>query len=348
MTTTLSTTSLREKWEALKAENPKLRIRNVAQELGVGEAQLVALNIGNGVTRLRPELAEIFSSIEEMGKVMALTRNDSVVHERKGVYLNGKLNSPHVGLFVGEDIDLRIFFGCYKFVFAVTEGEADKARHSLQFFDKEGVAVHKIYMTEDSNLEAYHKTVEAFKAEDQSEELELENLPAPDAEKPDSEIDVEGFQDAWKALKDTHHYFGLLKKFGLTRPQAMRLAPENYAHKLEASALKTVLESASEQELPIMCFVGNRGMIQIHTGPVKKLVQYGPWYNVLDPDFNLHIKESDISETWLVRKPSEDGIVTSLEFYNAEGEQIMQLFGKRKPGIPEDLNWRKTAEALLR
>ncbi len=42
---------------------------------------------------------------------MALTRNDSVVHERKDTYLNPSLNSGHVGLFVGEDIDLRIFWG---------------------------------------------------------------------------------------------------------------------------------------------------------------------------------------------------------------------------------------------
>ena len=81
-------------------------------------------------------------------------------------------------------------------------------------------------------------------------------------------------------------------------------------------------------------------MIQIHTGPVKKVADVRGWYNVLDPDFNLHIKDSEITDTWVVRKPTEDGVVTALECFNKEGEQIVQLFGKRKPGIPEQEGWR--------
>jgi putative hemin transport protein len=42
----------------------------------------------------------------------------------------------------------------------------------------------------------------------------------------------------------------------------------------------------------------------------------------------------------VVRKPTEDGVVTALEFFNEEGEQVMQLFGARKPGIPELEGWR--------
>jgi putative hemin transport protein len=37
-----------------------------------------------------------------LGKVMALTRNDECVHERKGTYLNGDFSSPHAQLFVGK------------------------------------------------------------------------------------------------------------------------------------------------------------------------------------------------------------------------------------------------------
>lgn len=65
-----------------------------------------------------------------MGKVMALTRNDECVHERKGVYQNGDFSSPHAQLFVGEDIDLRIFLNHWKSAFAVVEGDK-KAFSSL-------------------------------------------------------------------------------------------------------------------------------------------------------------------------------------------------------------------------
>ncbi|WP_294202552.1 ChuX/HutX family heme-like substrate-binding protein, partial [uncultured Chryseobacterium sp.] len=138
---------LKEKWEALKAENPHLRIRNAAAELGVSEAELLSTNVGEGVTVLRPEFQHILTEAEQLGKVMALTRNDECVHERKGTYLNGDFSSPHAQLFVGEDIDLRIFLNHWKFAFAVTEGD----KKSLQFFGKDGLALHKIYLTKDSN-----------------------------------------------------------------------------------------------------------------------------------------------------------------------------------------------------
>src|SRR3546814_8316419 len=84
-----------------------------------------------------------------------------------------------------------------------------------------------------------------------------------------------------------------------------------------------------------MIFVGSPGMVQIHTGPVTTLKQVGPWFNVLDPGFNLHLRDGDITEAWVVRKPTRDGIVTALEVYDAEGRQIAQMFGERHDGEKE-------------
>ena len=121
---------LKEKWAQLKAETPHLRIRNAAEQLGVSEADLLVTNIGEGVTVLNPDFAGILTDVEQLGKVMALTRNDECVHERKGTYLNGDFSSPHAQLFVGEDIDLRIFLNSWKHAFSVVEGD----KKSLQFF----------------------------------------------------------------------------------------------------------------------------------------------------------------------------------------------------------------------
>jgi putative hemin transport protein len=89
-----------------------------------------------------------------------------------------------------------------------------------------------------------------------------------------------------------------------------------------------------------MVFVGNHGMIQIHTGPVKTVRAMSPWLNVLDPGFNLHLRSDLVASAWVVCKPTSDGIVTSLELFDAEGESIAMLFGARKPGTPELAGWR--------
>src|SRR3546814_20826669 len=84
-----------------------------------------------------------------------------------------------------------------------------------------------------------------------------------------------------------------------------------------------------------MCFAGNRGMILIHTGPVANLRRTGPWFNVLDPRFNLHLNTPAIDSAWVVSKPTTDGSVTSLARYAGTGHLIGPHFGERRPGRPE-------------
>ncbi|MDP2160138.1 MAG: ChuX/HutX family heme-like substrate-binding protein [Flavobacterium sp.] len=340
-------TTLKTQWQALKATTPHLRIRNAADQLGVSEAELLATQIGETVIRLQPEFPAILTEIETLGKVMALTRNEECVHERKGVYLNPDFSSPFAGLFVGEDIDLRIFLSAWDKAYAVSETSEHGTRKSLQFFGKDGLAIHKIYLTTDSNEEAFDALVEKYKSENQETTESTTEVPAVANEKPDAEIDVEGFQKAWIELKDTHEFFGMLKKFGVTRTQALRLAPNDYfAKKVEKEVIVTLLEEAAKQKLPIMVFVGNRGNIQIHTGTVRKTMWHGTWFNVMDPDFNLHLDMSKIAQTYIVRKPTEDGVVTAVEVFNEKGDIIVQFFGKRKPGIPELEGWREIVAGL--
>src|SRR3546814_3072475 len=64
------------------------------------------------------------------------------------------------------------------------------------------------------------------------------------------------------------------------------------------------------------------------------------------PGFNLHLRDGDITEAWVVRKPTRDGIVTALEVYDAEGRQIAQMFGERHDGEKELADWRTLIETL--
>lgn len=339
---TTVTASLKQRWEDLLLAEPKTRIRNAAQALGVSEAELLATRVGDGATLLRPDHRAIMGEVGALGRVMALTRNNDVVHERKGVYLNPSINPGPVGLFVGEDIDLRIFWAPWAYAFAVNEPGKDAPRLSLQFFGSDGEAVHKIYLVEDSDIAAYNALVERFRAGEQTTVVDTKPWPADPAERPDAEIDVEAFRKEWLELKDTHDFHGMLRKHGVSRTQALRLAPEGgYAVPVRNNACREVLNKAAAAQVPIMVFVGNKGMIQIHTGNVTKLVDVPGWFNVLDPDFNLHLREEAITRSWVVRKPTTDGIVTALECYDDKGELLVQLFGERKPGIPELESWRE-------
>ncbi len=336
---------LKTRWAALRASQPHSYTRNDARALGVSEAELICTRLGEGVTRLIDDPKRILASVPSLGRVKTITRNDHMVLERKGAFTRLVFEGP-VGLFVGEDIDLRIFWSHWGSAFAVVEGEGDQMRHSLQFFDQQGEAVHKIHMLPESDHAAFQRVVHEHKAA-----LQEPVVPAPfvAAARPatTSSPDVAAFKKSWSELKDTHDFHLLLREHGLTRTQALELAPEGMAVKLSGKPLRHILTKAAGSALPIMIFVGNRGMLQIHTGTIFNVVDARGWLNVLDPDLDLHVREEAITSSWVVTKPTRDGLVTALECYDSNGELLIQLFGKRKPGIPELPEWRSLLEEMM-
>lgn len=342
MAVNYSNMTLKEKYQAYQEAHPKKRIRDIAKDFNISEVQLLMTGLGDQVTLLRPEIADILKQVECLGLVMALTRNEYCVNERKGIYQNFSL-TPHAALFLGEDIDLRLFLSKWKLAFSVSEAGKD----SLQFFDENGIALHKIYLTEQSDKENFIKLVAHFKA-GQQDSFEIKPvIKVRRPERRDAEIDIQGFHKSWNGMKDSHEFFGLLQKFGLNRMQALRLAPEGRAIQLSLESFRKTIAHCAVNEVPVMIFTGNEGCIQIHTGGVKRLAPTGPWFNVLDQDFNLHLNEDGVNSVWHIVKPSTDGDVNSLELYDKDGEMILQVFGKRKPGIPELEAWKEALAGVL-
>lgn len=344
--TGLPPTQLRDAWQHLRESEPNLRARDLAERLGVSEGELVASRCGEGVVRLDGPWPELIRTLPSLGKVMVLTRNDSCVHEKKGCFANIEIGGA-MGAVLDEAIDLRLFLNHWKHGFAVREESRGRTLQSLQFFDGDGWAVHKIYLTDDSDSDAWQRLVGHHHAAVQSPLLELRTVaePLPHLLR-DEAVDVEALRAGWRALRDPHDFFALLRRQQVTRVQALHLVGEEFARQVSNAAIRTILHAAAESGLPIMVFVGSPGVVQIHTGPVHSIKSVGPWLNVLDADFNLHLREDHIVESWVVRKPTPEGPVTSLELYDAQGSQIVQLFGKRKPGVPELAAWRALVESL--
>jgi putative hemin transport protein len=173
--------NLKAAWAKLREEKPNLRIRDAAIVLNVSEAELLATGAGETVTRLDPKFPDILKDLHRLGRVMALTRNNEIVHERKGEYKNVEVFEGHgkMGLAVNEDIDLRIFFANWHFGFAVTsESPRGGTLYSFQFFGIDGSAIHKVFLQDDVYLGAYQDLVRKYQSEDQSQMINVQSKPA--------------------------------------------------------------------------------------------------------------------------------------------------------------------------
>ncbi|MBN9671933.1 hemin-degrading factor [Roseibium aggregatum] len=331
-----------------REENPKMRERDLALSLGISEAELVGSFVGFGARRIAPRFDDLFPGLKEVGEVMALTRNESAVHEKIGPF-EKFVPGKRAALMLGEKIDLRMFPSNWVHGFAVEKPDGKDVRRSLQFFDAHGDAVQKIHARPATDLEAWKRLVDRLVLEDQTPG----RLPEVSvAESFSRKRPIEGVEDAlrsrWEAMTDPHQFHGMLKDLDIDRVSAFELAGESWAWPLDAGAVPALLRIAASEGIPIMCFVANRGCIQIHSGEIATVMDKGPWINVMDPTFHLHLRTDHIHEVWAVRKPADVGHVTSIEAYNSAGEQIIQFFGVRGEGNAERSDWRGLAENLPR
>jgi len=330
------------RWLELKEQNPGKYARDIAALMNISEAELTWARVGHDAWRLHGEIREILGALEAVGETKCICRNQYAVHEQVGTFTHQHLNG-HAGLILNpRALDLRLFLHQWASAFHITETNARGERQSIQFFDHQGDALLKVYTTDNTDVSAWGDVLSRFIFAD-NPPLALKatdpavNVASADAPTVDSE---------WRAMTDVHQFFGLLKRHSLTRQQAFRLVGDDLACQVDNSALSRLLNSAREDGNEIMIFVGNRGCVQIFTGAVEKVVPMKGWLNIFNPAFTLHLLEETIAESWVTRKPTADGHVTSLELFAADGTQIAQLYGQRTEGEPEQSQWRSQIDAL--
>ena len=283
---------LKQQKAALLAGDKPPRAREAAKQLNISEAEYVALSCGESTYLLdKNSLTTIFLELHRIGEVMALTRNDAVVLEHHGIYNNPVIKEDHI-VISETDMDLRLQISDWQYGFAVDEG----GRQSFQFFDMYGQAVHKIYMTKNSNLQVYDDLASQFTVDGGFEHMSVkQKVPQPKVDRP----------------------------LG------------NSAIPLQAQALQPLFEKAVEDNWSLLMHVPNGSATQIHNGSVHKLLTMGPWFNVLDPKFNMHASLQLINEAWLVVKKTNGESAVSLELFDANDNAVMMMYLQPSSSTPE-------------
>ncbi|MCD9149120.1 hemin-degrading factor [Pseudophaeobacter flagellatus] len=329
----------------LRQDHDTLRDRDFAAQFQITEAQLVAAYVGHGVTPIAAEIDAIFPRLADLGEVMALTRNDACVIEKIGHY-SGYHPGKHAAMVLNPDIDLRLFPRHFISAFAVERSyDGGGIRRSLQFFDAAGDAVHKVHLRPASDLAAWDSLLADLALSDPSDQLEVAPRQAPEPARADPDK-AALLRTGWAKMTDTHQFRKLTGDLKMNRLGAYRLAGAPLACPLAPSAVDTALQAIQDTGTEVMIFVGNPGCIQIHTGPVKNLRRMGPWQNILDPGFDLHLRLDYLTEVWAVNKPTKRGAAVSLEAFDAEGRVILQIFGHRDETGDHRHAWEEIVAAL--
>lgn len=332
-----------ENIRSARADAPKLRERDVAAQLGISEAQLVAAHLGHGVSAIDAHPDRVMGAVEAFGTVMGLTRNEHCVIEVDGPYRDYH-PGEHAAMVLAPQIDLRIFPRHWVHGFAV-EKQTDKGPiRSLQIFDAAGDSVHKVFLRAHSRHESWADTVASLARTGDPALQTAARAPVDGAKVNPEKLDV--LRQKWARLTDTHQFLRLTSKLKMNRLGAYRIAGAPFVRPLATGAVDAMLHAVQRAGIEIMLFVGNRGCIQIQTGPIGTLTPMGPWQNVLDDGFNLHLRLDRVAEVWAVDKPTNRGNAVSVEAFDADGMLIFQMFGVGKEGRDSRPAWQAIVAEL--
>ena len=315
-------------WKTFKSINTNVRILDAAKILGYCEAQLLSTSCGESVVRLKPDWENILYSIKGIGTVVVLTQNDSAISKNIGTYPVTKYRENVVPI-IDDKINLRLMMNNWRMGFAVEENNEETSLRSFQFFDEQGTAVHKVYLTKKSNAQVFNDIVEKYRSEDQRPLQQVEKCESISNDDMLPKINISEFEKSWLKLSDVHDFQKFLSKYGIGRVQAYNIVKDQLACRVNNNGLNKILLLANEKCVPLKFFVQNTGVVQIQSGLIKKVKQIGNWINVFAHDFNVQINKGDIHSSWIVRKKTDNGIVTSFELYDRKEKKIVLIYPQR-------------------
>ncbi len=318
--------TLKQAWRELRARQPQMRIREAAASLGVSEAELLATTCGNGAIRLVARWPELLTELSTCGSLMALTRNDFAVHEKTGLYGNLSVHGEQ-WLVSGQNIRLCLLLLHWYAGFAVSEETHAGVRHSLHFFARDGEAIHKIYLAGAEHLAGYQRLIEVYRADDQSPGLQLP------VSAPQTAVRMDELPPLWRRL------WACNTASGETTP-VVAIAD------MAVTQFRQLMHQLAQMLLPVEIAVVNQGAMQVHEGLIQNLHLTGPWFNVLDTGFNLHLNETAIERMQVVNIAYRQHTLNGLLLLDKQGQTIVSIFGQYDDETGESPIWREFVAAL--
>ncbi|MEM6885229.1 MAG: ChuX/HutX family heme-like substrate-binding protein [Verrucomicrobiota bacterium] len=335
---------IRQKREALNAENPKINPREQADRIGVSEGALVASACGHGNIRLKRDVSDREAQLCYLNtacEVLSVSRNRTALLEVKGAYPKCQFFEG-LGWMQGTPIDLRATVVQWSEGFYVPADGTCGA--SLQFFDSEGVAVHKVFFVGGQEPDEGFLKIQAHR--NQKPDFEWTRGPVSNYSGEDnSELDHEAFMQKWEQLGELHNFNRLTQRFGLNRLQTIRMAGEGHAQRLNRDAVRDVLAGANRHEIPLEVSIENSGVVQNRSGVLPPIESYGKWMNLLHDHFNLHIDESQVNQVWRVAVPTRHGVVHVLEVFDKGDRPALRMLPSEALTGSEPAAWTEQLES---
>lgn len=342
--------ALWQSYQAKKENAPMLFPLEGAKALGVSELELLLASPYS--TYLGNDCRAMLDELHILGEVENIVRNDFAVHEKQAQFINLKIGDV-MGLSMGEGaFDLRFFMKRWQHILAIANTDGKRPSYCIAFFDGLGQAIDKVFLKDidDEKVATWQKLVDKY-TDNQTQSIQLQKIPHQNAWQLHTLSDEQkaDFHRDWLAMTDIHQFHKILSNYELDRASSYHQSPEGYAKQVSPKIIEALFHQLSEQQIAMMTFVGNTGIVQIDASTPKHIKRLGDWINILDKGdnkFTLHLNDNAISQAWWIKRPNDVDFTTAFECFDDKGNSIVTFFGVRTEGTKQDEKWQTLAEQL--
>tara|TARA_B100000579_G_scaffold430451_1_gene443879 strand:- start:348 stop:1322 length:975 start_codon:yes stop_codon:yes gene_type:complete len=293
--------NIKLKWEKFKSnpDNKKTRIKNAADILEVSEAELLSTEIGENVFYLDiADYDQFFQKFIDIDKIMLLIRSDYVVHEvivdaSKTIFKKDSFIATSKMQTTITEFDSELF----TFVFFEKKIHAGKELKSFQFFDINGKALIKIFL----------KGLKTDKFEEIAQEYHKEYQ---------YEVQKQIYNQNQKNIIRSVNI--LEKEYNLKNQKIT-------TNEINGSILRYILEGASKSIIPIKIHAFGDKITQNYRGIIKNIVDFGPWINVIDKYFNLHVLENNIKKSIINKYYKTKHSIIIISFFDSNQDKVIDI-----------------------
>ena len=288
--------NLKSKWKKFQQDNPKVRIRDAAYQMKVSEAELLSTEINETVSCLLIEdMTAFIKDVLKADKIMLLIRSDYVVHEKTIKTKNIRLEENQIIDLDKNDCSILDFnIDAFEYVFFQKKMHSNRELKSFQFFDKAGMAILKIYLK--------GKDLGFF------DEIDLKYKKTYNYEM-QSDLDINNSNLLDSKIKINLPFDTINSK--------------TTCRDISVKSLRLILENASDMKTPIQIHALGLGTIQYHRNTVRNIVDYGPWVNVIDQKFNLHVLENGLTRASLIQYQFKDCQKYLINFFDKNNTHVL-------------------------
>ena len=295
--------NIKSKWNNFnsKENNKKIRIRDVAKKLNVSEAELLSTKVNDDVSYLKIKNYNLFfKDILNSDKLMFLIRTDNIVHELI-------VDSSYIDIKKNSFFDLKQNFPILEFnsksfsyTFFEKKNHSGKELRSFQIFNKSGHSVLKIYLK--------GKSTYIFDRIAKKYTIEYDYIIQKNKHKffvDSNKIEIFSF---FKTDYNLDAKFALDKQINLGN-----------------NTLRYILEKSSAKKVPIQIHAFGNTIIQYYRGKVNNVIDFGPWINIIDKGFNIHIFESKITNAFLNKYTDNNNTLFVINFFDIDNNHVLGI-----------------------